>query len=131
MKYNHKHPFMKLLNSLLLLLSLSLSQSLTAQEFKFAFVTDTHIGASTSEEDLLRTVADINSLPDIDFALITGDVTEMGTDEEIAKAHEILEQLEIPYYTVPGNHDTGWSESGGVSFIKQFGDDKFVFEHDG
>ena len=122
---------MKFLTSLLLLLSLSLSQSLTAQEFKFAFVTDTHIGASTSEEDLQRTVADINSLPDIDFALITGDVTEMGTDEEIAKAHEILEQLEIPYYTVPGNHDTGWSESGGVSFIKQFGDDKFVFEHEG
>ena len=87
---------MKFLTSLLLLLSISLSQSLTAQEFKFAFVTDTHIGASTSEEDLLRTVADINSLPDIDFAVITGDVTEMGTDEEIAKAHEILENLGEP-----------------------------------
>ena len=122
---------MKFFKSLLLLLSLVLSQSLAAQEFKFAFVTDTHIGASTSEEDLQRTVADINSFSDIDFALITGDVTEMGTDEEIAKAHEILEQLDIPYYTVPGNHDTGWSESGGVSFIKQFGDDKFVFEHEG
>lgn len=131
MKYNHKHPFMKLLNSLLLLLSLVLTQTLAAQEFKFAFVTDTHIGSSTSEEDLQRTVQDINEFTDIDFALITGDVTEMGTDEEIARAHEILEQLDIPYYIVPGNHDTGWSESGGVSFIKQFGDDKFVFEHEG
>ena len=102
-----------------------------AQEFKFAFITDVHIGASTSEEDLQRTVEDLNGLSDIDFALVTGDVTEMGTDEEIAKAKELLEDLKIPYYIVPGNHDTGWSESGGVSFIKEFGNDKFVFEHEG
>jgi len=102
-----------------------------AQEFKFAFITDVHIGASTSEEDLKRTIEDLNGLPDIAFALVTGDVTEMGTDEEIARAKELLEQLNIPYHILPGNHDTGWSESGGVSFIKEFGDDKFVFEHEG
>ena len=115
----------------LLLFFLLVLEPSFAQEFKFAFITDVHIGASTSEEDLQRTVEDLNGLSDIDFALVTGDVTEMGTDEEIAKAKELLEDLKIPYYIVPGNHDTGWSESGGVSFIKEFGNDKFVFEHEG
>lgn len=120
----------KYYKSLLLFFLLVLEPSF-AQDFKFAFITDVHIGASTSEEDLQRTVEDLNGLSGIDFALVTGDVTEMGTDEEIAKAKEILDKLEIPYYTIPGNHDTGWSESGGVSFIREFGSDKFVFEHKG
>jgi outer membrane protein assembly factor BamB/predicted phosphodiesterase len=106
---------------------------LQAQEFKFAFVTDTHIGSpnGVAEEDLQRTIEDINSLENIDFVLLTGDITEMGTDKEIELAKSIIEQLDIPWYIVPGNHDTGWSESGGVSFIREFGYDKFVFEHKG
>ena len=121
---------MKKLLLLLFLIKISCAQ---AQDFKFAFVTDTHIGSpnGVAEEDLNRTVADINSLGDLDFALVTGDITEMGTDEEIKKAKEILDVLTIPYYVIPGNHDTGWSESGGVTFIQTFGYDKFVFEHKG
>ncbi|MCH7413092.1 PQQ-binding-like beta-propeller repeat protein [Belliella sp. R4-6] len=104
-----------------------------AQDFKFALVTDIHIGSpnGVAEEDLQRTVDDINKQPDLDFVLLTGDITEMGTEEEIATAKSIIIQLNIPYYIIPGNHDTGWSESGGVGFIQAFGDDKFVFEHKG
>lgn len=102
-----------------------------AQNFKYAFVTDTHVGTATGEEDLRRTVADINSQKDIDFVLVTGDITEMGTNEELKLAKEILSGLNKKYYVIPGNHDTGWSESGGVSFIKEFGYDKFSFDHNG
>ncbi|WP_461790136.1 outer membrane protein assembly factor BamB family protein [Pedobacter sp.] len=102
-----------------------------AQNFKYAFVTDTHVGTATGEEDLRRTVADINKLKDIDFVVVTGDVTEMGTNEELKLAKEILSGLNKKYYVIPGNHDTGWSESGGVSFIKEFGSDKFTFDYNG
>lgn len=102
-----------------------------AQNFKYAFVTDTHIGTATGEEDLRRTVTDINKQNDIDFVLVTGDITEMGTNEELKLAKEILANLNKPYYVIPGNHDTGWSESGGVSFITTFGYDKFTFDHKG
>lgn len=102
-----------------------------AQNFKYAFVTDTHVGTATGEEDLRRTVTDINQQNDIDFVLITGDITEMGTNEELKLAKEILAGLNKPYYVIPGNHDTGWSESGGVSFITTFGYDKFTFDHKG
>lgn len=102
-----------------------------AQNFKYAFVTDTHVGTATGEEDLRRTVTDINQQNDIDFVLVTGDITEMGTNEELKLAKEILANLNKPYYVIPGNHDTGWSESGGVSFITTFGYDKFTFDHKG
>src|SRR6476660_1959602 len=82
--------------------------------FRFAFISDTHISAQggTQEEDLRRTVADINAMNDIAFVVITGDITELGTDAEIRLAKEILSELKVPYYIIPGNHDSGWSESG-------------------
>lgn len=103
----------------------------TAQTFKYAFVTDTHVGTSTGEEDLRRTVKDINNQQDLDFIVVTGDVTEMGTGAEIKLAKSILKSLKKPWYVIPGNHDTGWSESGGVDFIEAFGGDKFSFDHKG
>lgn len=101
--------------------------------FRFAFISDTHIGSpnGSAEEDLRRTVADINSMPEIAFVVLTGDITELGTDEEIQLAKEILSALKVPYYILAGNHDTGWSESGGVSFGKIFGYDKFSFSFNG
>jgi outer membrane protein assembly factor BamB/predicted phosphodiesterase len=116
---------------LLLSIIICLSLSVFAQNFKYAFVSDTHVGATTGEEDLRRTVADINSQKGLDFVVITGDITEMGTNDELKLAKNILSTLKIPYYIMPGNHDTGWSESGGVSFIKEFGYDKFTFDHNG
>ena len=112
-------------------LALLISASTNAQTFKYAFVTDTHVGSSTGEEDLRRTIADLNTQQDLDFVLLTGDVTEMGTKAEIKLAKEIISALKKPFYIIPGNHDTGWSESGGVDFIREFGDDKFTFDHKG
>ncbi len=101
--------------------------------FRFAFISDTHIGSPNggAEEDLRRTVADINQMTDIAFVVITGDITELGTDAEIKLAKEILDGLKVPYYIMAGNHDSGWSESGGVTFGKVFGYDKFIFSYNG
>lgn len=101
------------------------------QNFKFAHVTDTHVGSKTGAADLERTVTDINNQYNLDFVILSGDITEMGTNQEIKAAENIINKLDIPYYIIPGNHDTGWSESGGVSFLKAFGNDKFVFDHKG
>src|SRR5690606_24521572 len=119
------------MRNLLIAILLLISHCSYAQHFKYAFISDTHIGTTTGEEDLRRTVADINQQNDIDFVLITGDITEMGTDEELKLAKKILLGLNKKFYIIPGNHDTGWSESGGVSFIKEFGNDKFTFDHKG
>ncbi|HUS03048.1 MAG TPA: PQQ-binding-like beta-propeller repeat protein [Chitinophagaceae bacterium] len=101
--------------------------------FRFAFLSDTHIGSpdGKAEEDLKRTVNDINAMNDIDFVVLTGDITELGTDEELPRAKKLFDSLKVKYYIIPGNHDDGWSESGGMSFISTFGSDRFVFDHNG
>jgi outer membrane protein assembly factor BamB/predicted phosphodiesterase len=118
---------------LLLLLLCVLLTNAQWKPFRFAFLSDTHIGSPNggAEEDLRRTVADINQMTDIAFVVITGDITELGTDAEIKLAKAMLDELKVPYYIIPGNHDSGWSESGGVSFGKMFGNDKFIFDYNG
>lgn len=103
-------------------------QSLTPQ-IKFAWVTDTHIGSPDAENDLLQIVNDINN-QDIKFTIITGDVTEKGFNSELIQAKETLNKLKRPYFIIPGNHDTKWSESGCTKFNELFGSNKFIFNVD-
>ena len=115
----------KIILFLFLLVNLS-----SAQQFKFAWLTDVHIGYPTAQEDLRKSVDDINFSEDISFTIISGDITATGTLEELSSAKTILDKLKKPYYIIPGNHDTKWSESGCTDFIKLWGNDRFVFEYD-
>jgi len=123
------------MKSILLSFLLSFSVVINAQitPFRFAFVSDVHIGSpnGSSEEDLRRTVKDINELKGVSFVVLTGDITEFGTNKEVKLAKQILDSLKIPWYIIPGNHDVGWSESGGVMFKSVFGNDKFNFTYNG
>ena len=111
-----------------MLLVCSLCQS---QSFKFAFVSDTHIGNPTAQEDLQRTIADINADSSLRFVVITGDITEFGSDEELKQAKQLFDGLNKPWYIIPGNHDSNWSESGSNSFRTVFGGETFAFTHSG
>ncbi|WP_207422398.1 outer membrane protein assembly factor BamB family protein [Desertivirga brevis] len=102
-----------------------LFHSASAQSLKFAFISDTHIGNPTAAEDLRRTVLDVNANPLLEFAVITGDVTEFGSDEELKLAKQILDSLSKPWYIIAGNHDSNWSESGSNSFRRVFGGETF------
>lgn len=121
----------------LLILGLVLGGSAILQaqikSFRFVHISDTHIGSpnGSAEEDLRHTIRDINLMNDVAFVIITGDITEMGTDEELKLAKQLLDSLKIKYYVIPGNHDSGWSESGGMSFTRIFGYDKFQFDYNG
>jgi outer membrane protein assembly factor BamB len=95
---------------------------------RFAWMSDTHIGNPTAAEDLRNSVNDINSLYGLDFTILSGDITEMGSNEELKIAKQILDSLQKHYYIVPGNHDCKWSESGATMFIKLWGNDRFVFQ---
>src|SRR5439155_13604016 len=88
----------------------------TSESFRFAWLSDTHVGSETGEEDLRAAVRDINSITGLSFVVISGDVTEYGSLEQLRLAKQILSGLKIPCHVVPGNHDTKWSESGATDF---------------
>lgn len=108
------------------LILLSLIIQISFGQIKFAWITDTHIGSPNAESDLIKVIEDINKR-DISFTIVTGDVTEKGLNSELIQAKQILSMLEKPYFVIPGNHDTKWSESGCTKFNEQFGDNKFIF----
>ncbi len=102
------------------------------EPFHFALLTDLHITQNTTAvEDLENSLKQINNTPEIEFVLVTGDVTEFGDKISLEKAKELLDKLNIPYYITSGNHETKWSASGHTDFARIFGDDKFAFEHKG
>ena len=101
--------------------------------FSFALLTDTHISTSNPHpmEDLQRSIADINQNPEIEFVVVTGDLTESGDRASIEVVKAALDQLSVPYYAASGNHETTWSESGVMDFTRVFGDSRFAFTHNG
>ncbi|WP_430813942.1 PQQ-binding-like beta-propeller repeat protein [Carboxylicivirga sp. RSCT41] len=101
------------------------------EEVIIAFLTDIHVEpGNTNEGYFAEVVSEINHDGIYDFVVITGDLTNMGSDNELLAVKNILNSLEIPYYILPGNHETNWSETGGATYQRLFGDDRFFFSTD-
>ncbi len=104
-----------------------------AQDFRFAQMTDIHLspGNQSREEDLMNSIEEINRMKDLDFVLITGDISEKGDRETLVRAKELFDHLKLPYYIVMGNHETKWSDSGCTAWQEVFGYERFQMEHQG
>lgn len=107
------------------------SSQLLGQHLFFAWLTDIHVGSENCLTDLDTVLADIERNDSIAFVIVSGDITEMdvGSNLELAKAS--LEKLTVPYYIIPGNHDTKWSDSGGQRFNRLWGKSRFCFNAGG
>ena len=77
-----------------------------------AQISDTHILAKSADEpesaaradNLRRCIADINR-QGADAVIHTGDSVHHAREEEYAHLREIVDELEAPFYLVPGNRD--------------------------
>jgi Icc protein len=80
----------------------------------FAHITDIHISEMGDHHDLLsgravdfltHAIETLNQIPDLEFALITGDLFDTASQWELSQFQQTIELLNRPYYVVPGNHD--------------------------
>lgn len=116
----------KCIYSILVFVISAVAVSAQNDAVRFAFMTDLHYPSNPAS--IKTCVNHINSQDSLDFVILGGDITDFGTDEEIADVKLILDDFKIPYYIVAGNHDAKWSESGCNTFRKVFGYEHFEFE---
>ncbi len=107
------------------------AQDMTADSFQFAWLSDIHIveSGSPSVKDLRASITDINKNKEVCFTIITGDIADFGEDSILRVAKGLLDSLRMPYYIVPGNHDTKWSASGATAFTCIFGHRNISFNY--
>lgn len=114
--------------SRLLVLVSVLFVALGAQAQKFAILSDIHVTpGNANEAQLIRAVDEINA-SDADVCLMTGDLTNEGSDEQLRNVKSILDKITKPFYIIPGNHESTWSQSACKTFNDLWGQDRFVFE---
>jgi len=116
---------------IILVFSLNSCGENVTKPITFAFLADTHIGTATGADDLRNSVRDINEQDNIDFVILAGDATEYDLAGELDTVKAILDELNVPYHIIPGNHELKWSASGGEKFKKLFSDDKFNVSYKG
>jgi Icc protein len=92
---------------------------------RFAQISDSHIGfdkpANTDVTATLRAaIAKIKAAPDQpSFVLHTGDLTHLSKPAEFDTLQQVLGELSMPVFYVPGEHDV--LEDDGKSFLQRFG----------
>ncbi|HET6204526.1 MAG TPA: PQQ-binding-like beta-propeller repeat protein [Planctomycetota bacterium] len=119
------------MRALLVLAALS-GQGPRIQPFDFAVVSDLHVGAPRSEENLGRFAGHAQGLG-VAFTIACGDLTETGSRAEWERLATIAKRFASPFHPVLGNHDARWSPEGKRSLAKHFGVERPYrsFDHGG
>src|SRR6201997_4445082 len=94
-------------------------------ELRFVQISDSHIGfdkpANTDVTATLRAaIAKIKAAPEQpSFVLHTGDLTHLSKPAEFDTLQQVLSELSLPVFYVPGEHDV--LEDEGKSYLQRFG----------
>ena len=108
----------------------TLSLAVQGGVVKLAILSDVHVTPGNANEGKLReAVAEINAT-DVDAVMLTGDLSNEGSDEQLLNVKSILDEITHPFYIIPGNHENNWSQSACKTFNDLWGTDRFVFTVD-
>ena len=113
------------------LASLTLAAScLWAWGERIAVLSDVHVTPGNANDSKLReAVAEINN-GNFDFVILDGDLTNEGSDEQLANVKSIMDGIKAPLFVLPGNHENNWSQSATKTFVDLWGNDRFFAEFD-
>ena len=98
-------------------------------ELLFVHLSDTHFGLAKGTENSLAIVRELKA-SDLNpaFALVGGDLTDRGQEDQFAQSRALL-ALPFPVYPVPGNHDLRWATGGKELYKKWWGQPYYTFTH--
>ncbi len=89
-------------------------------DFKFIQLTDVHIDDKNSENNLRAVIDEVNLINPA-FVVFTGDTLDAdptgsstSTQEQANIFMSIANNLEVPFYAVPGNHEYGYLTADGI-----------------
>jgi len=119
----------------------ALAAERVAKPFTFLQISDSHIGFSkAANPDTLTTlgeaVAKIKALPQKpSFIIHTGDISHLSKDEQFDNADQIIREVGLPVFYVPGEHDV-LDPGQGKSYLDRYGKGSmgagwYSFEHNG
>lgn len=94
-----------------------------ADTLHVVFFTDIHVTPGNAQDSLFRVAVAEANASDAELVIFGGDLTNTGSDEDLEHVYGLMSQLEKPWFTVMGNHETTWSESGCTTFRRIFGHD--------
>ena len=103
------------------------SVTLQAGVVRLAILSDVHVTpGNLNMKKLTEAVTEINAT-DVDAVMMTGDLTNEGSDEQLQTVKCILDGITHPLYVIPGNHENNWSQSACKTFNDLWGNDRFAF----
>ena len=103
----------------------AMNATATDAGLRFVQISDSHIGfnkpANTDVTATLReVVATIKAAPESpSFVLHTGDLTHLSKPSEFDTLQQVMSELSVPVFYVPGEHDV--LEDDGASYLARFG----------
>ncbi|QKG85147.1 hypothetical protein GXN76_12155 [Kroppenstedtia pulmonis] len=112
------------------------NQKISASSWKYAVLNDLHLVNSNQTgknvNHLKQTLREL-SQEDLDFVIFNGDLVDTDTKENYRFVKETIEDnLKIPYYVTPGNHET-YGTGNLDNFAETFGQESLyhTFDHKG
>jgi len=82
-----------------------------------------------SRDETVKFCKKVNSMANIDFVVLAGDISEFGVLKEMEWISRALRSLEVPYVAVIGNHDM--TSRGRDVFLNMFGELNYSFVYGG
>ncbi len=102
--------------------------------FSFAWISDTHLYPQTVNTRFVakatRAAKEVQAMqPPADFLIFGGDIAQLGRGAELELGNQILQEVKIKKYFIPGEHD--WYFDMGAKWRQLYGDPNWTFDHKG
>ena len=93
---------------------------------RIAVLSDVHVTPGNENDRRLREAVEEINRGGFDYVVVNGDLSNEGSDAELANVKTILDGITVPMSVLPGNHENNWSQSATKTFVDTWGNDRFI-----